>query len=187
MEFGIPNRKNKKEEKYNVPVLTFLPTGPGLGRKMELNQAAMEALNISEGNNQVSFSFSGADIYIVNTSGVENVSGLKVGKTSNGFADKKHYEFIKTKTYNLKEEDTLELFLIETENSFNNNTVYKLGTIDTAKFMKGALVEEPEMAQVPGPCSNHEVESQQGILEEETTDYAVTSPEDLYNDNTLSN
>lgn len=127
LQFGIPALRAKKEEKYtNIGTVTFLPTGEKLGRKIQLNSKALEMLNITENSNQVSFSFSGADIYIVNTSGTENCSGLKVGKTSNGFADKKHYEYIKTKTYNLKEEDTLELFLEETNNEFNGNKVYKL-------------------------------------------------------------
>jgi len=128
MEFGLP-KKNKKEntiEKYpTTGVITFLPTAEKLGRKMELNTFAKELLNLTDTNNQVSFSFAGNDIYIVNTSGLEGVSGLKINK-SNTFTDKKQYEFIKNKLYNLKDEDTLELFFEQTTNEFNNNKVYKL-------------------------------------------------------------
>ena len=39
MEFGLPKVKSQKQEKYeNVGVLTFMPTGPGLGRKMVFNE-----------------------------------------------------------------------------------------------------------------------------------------------------
>lgn len=127
LNFGVPNLREKKEEKYtDVGVLTFHPTGEGLGRKMELNTKALELLKADDTNNQVSFSFAGQDIYIVNTSGVDNASGLKIGKTTNGFSDKKHYNFIKGSMFKLSDSETLELFFEETENEFNGNMVFKL-------------------------------------------------------------
>lgn len=184
MEFGLPKSRQQKTEKYtNEGVLTFMPTGPGMGRKMELNTKALELLNITDTSNQISFSFSGADIYIVNTSGLENCSGLKVGKTTNGFADKKHYEFIKTKTYNLKEEDTLELFLEETTNEFNGNKVFKLmegggGTWTTP-------VESQEQKDWHDEGTAQELYSNEQVDMLESEEYAkkieVTSPEQLYN------
>lgn len=195
MEFGLPKSRQQKTEKYtNEGVLTFMPTGPGMGRKMELNTKALELLNISDSSNQISFSFSGADIYIVNTSGTENCSGLKVGKTSNGFADKKHYEFIKTKTYNLKEEDTLELFLEETSNEFNGNKVYKLVNIlSTITQEKDQLLElhsdEQKDWHDQGTTSDLYTNTSEYTQEQldmlESDNYAkeldVTSPEQLYN------
>lgn len=127
LNFGVPNLREKKEEKYTeVGVLTFHPTGEGLGRKMELNTKALELLKADDKNNQVSFSFAGQDIYIVNTSGVDNASGLKIGKTTNGFSDKKHYNFIKVSMFKLDDSETLELFFEKTENEFNGNMVFKL-------------------------------------------------------------
>lgn len=127
LNFGVPNLREKKEEKYTeVGVLTFRPTGEGLGRKMDLNTKALELLKADDTNNQVSFSFAGQDIYIVNTSGIDNASGLKIGKTTNGFSDKKHYNFIKVSMFKLADSETLELFFEETENEFNGNKVFKL-------------------------------------------------------------
>lgn len=127
MEFGLPKIRERKIEKYpNVALLTFHPTGEGLGRKMELSEAAIDILGLSSQANQVSFSFSGADIYIVNTSGVENSSGLKVGKTTNSFSDKKHYNFIKENMYKVPENEELELFFEATDQEFNGNKVFKL-------------------------------------------------------------
>lgn len=192
MLFGIPALRQTKTEKYtDQGVITFLPTGEKLGRKMELNTKALELLNITNTENQISFSFSGADIYIVNTSGCDNCSGLKVGKTTNGFADKKHYEFIKTKTYNLKEEDTLELFLEETMNEFNGNKVYKLVSNQpeqkdwhdqgTAQDLYTSTKDQAnELYSDEQPEYNQE---QLDMLESKA--YAeqleVTSPEQLYN------
>jgi len=145
LKFGVPNLRNKKEvkeEKYSTTgVLTFLPTAEKLGRKMELNTFAKELLNLTDTNNQISFSFTGNDIYIVNTSGLEGVSGLKINK-SNTFTDKKQYEFIKNKLYNLKDEDTLELFFEQTNNEFNNNKVYKLVYQVIDKEMESASLED---------------------------------------------
>ena len=145
MQFGIPKVRQTKKEKYeNEGVLTFLPTGEGLGRKVVFNQKAIEMLNINGSNNQISFSFNGENIYIVNTSGTDSVAGLKVGKISNGFSDKKHYEHIKYKMFNLLPENELELFLSKTENNFNDNPVYMLG----AKFLDFENLEVKEVEVV---------------------------------------
>lgn len=153
MEFGVPKIRQAKVEKYpNDGCFTFLPTGEKLGRKVILNQKAIEKLSIEGANNQISFSFNGDDIYVVNTSGIENCAGLKVGKTSNAFADKKQYEYIKTNIYKLKEEDELELFLEDTDNVFNENVVYKL-------VNKGSHIPmpvEPEIAESYNTVSDEE-------------------------------
>ena len=145
MEFGIPKVRQEKKEKYeNEGVLTFLPTGEKLGRKVILNKKAIEMLNINGSNNQISFSFNGKEIYIVNTSDNENVAGLKIGKVSNGFADKKHYEHIKSKIFGLQPEDELELFMYETENKFNGNPVFGL----SSKFIDFENLEIKEVEDV---------------------------------------
>lgn len=126
MEFGLPKVKAQKKEKYeNTGVLTFLPTGPGLGRKIVFNAKAVEILEITDDENKISFSFSGNDIYIVNTSN-SSVSNLSVSKTAKSISDKKHYEYIKYTINNSSEKDELELFLIPTEREFNGKKVFCL-------------------------------------------------------------
>lgn len=174
LKFGIPNLKQKKQEKYNnVGVLTILPTGEGLGRKMELNAFAIKQLGLTDKDNQVSFSFQGDTIYIVNTSN-SGIAGFKIGKTTNGFSDKKHYEYIKGKIFKMPESDSLELFFNETENEFNGNKVFQLTKeFNTTNFDKSFekldeevdKILEKEEAQSPccgddscgSPCTNHEL------------------------------
>lgn len=161
LNFGVPNLREKKEEKYtDVGVLTFHPTGEGLGRKMELNSKALELLKADDKNNQISFSFNGQEIYIVNTSGIENTSGLKIGKTTNGFSDKKHYNFIKEKMFGIADSETLELFFKETEQEFNENKVFKL-------VRQIELVDDVLDQQDPEESLNEDLDDN-GILKEET-------------------
>jgi len=138
MNFGVPNLRIKKEEKYpDQGVITFLPVEKeGGGRKMILNDKALELLNLTDASNQISFSFSGSRTFIVNTSGSIGTSGLKVGKTTQGFADKKHYSYIKTRQYGLTDADTLELFFVETEQKFNGNSVYELQMMNETEDQK---------------------------------------------------
>jgi len=154
--FGIPLIRNKKENKYaGKAVLVFHPTGEGLGRKMELSEDAVNMLDINSANNQVSFSFSGDEIYMVNTSN-SGVKGLKVGKTNNGFSDKKHYEFIKKK-FNLSESDELVLFFEPTENEYNGYKVFKLAR--TNNIVEDTVESNLDQYGNPKqPCTNHAVE-----------------------------
>ena len=144
MEFGLPKVKSLKTEKYeNDGVLTFLPTGPGLGRKMSFNKKAAEIMGLEGENLQVSFSFSTGAIHIVNTFGT-NITGLTVSKTGKSVSDKKHYEYIKYSLYNSTEKDELELFLTETENTFEGRKVFLLQNISDykAKDVEEAIEEE---------------------------------------------
>jgi hypothetical protein len=168
MEFGVPRVRQAKVEKYlNEGCFTFMPTGEKLGRKVVLNDKAIEMLDIEGSNNQISFSFNGDDIYVVNTSGIENCAGLKVGKTTNAFADKKQYEYIKTNIYELQPEDELELFLEETENIFNNNKVFKLvsknnimiETNHTSNNNEMIVLEAIEESEMTNDNSQNEKES----------------------------
>lgn len=165
MNFGIPKVRERKIEKYpGVALLTFHPTGEGLGRKMELSEAAIDLLKLESSFNQVSFSFSGVDIYIVNTSGVENASGLKVGKTTNSFSDKKHYNFIKENMHNLSESDELELFFEETEQEFNGNKVFKLVKEKPSSEVE---IDGLDLGQIPNDEGEDLTFEQEQMLQEE--------------------
>lgn len=149
MEFGLPKVKSQKQEKYeNVGVLTFMPTGPGLGRKMVFNGKASELLGLDDNQNKISFSFSGKEIYIVNTS-KSGVSGLNVSKGTKSISDKKHYEYIKYTINNSSEKDELELFLLETEQVYMDNKVFLLSAV------------APEVTNEKEKENGLEVESQQ--------------------------
>lgn len=194
--FGIPLKRIKKENKYaGKAVLVFHPTGEGLGRKMELSEDAINMLDITTSNNQVSFAFSENEIYMVNTSN-SGVKGLKVGKTNNGFSDKKHYEFIKKK-FNLSEADELELFFEETVNEYNGYKVFKL--VRTNNTVENTVESNLDQYGNPKqPCTNHAVEqemnesqsmpeyTQEQLDQLNSQNYAeeieVTSPIELYNE-----
>lgn len=167
LNFGVPKIRQAKEEKYPATgVLILLPTSEGLGRKMELNKKAIELLDITNTNNQISFSFSGDEIYMVNTSN-SGVKGLKVGKTNNGFSDKKHYEFIKKK-FNLSESDELELFFEKTENEYNDYKVFKLVRNNTVESVVESNLDS--YGNPKQPCSNHAVEQEDIEMPEYTQD-----------------
>lgn len=149
MEFGLPKVKSQKQEKYeNVGVLTFMPTGPGLGRKMVFNGKASELLGLDDNQNKISFSFSGKEIYIVNTS-QSSVAGLNVSKGTKSISDKKHYEYIKYTINNSSEKDELELFLLETEQVYMDNKVFLLSSAapEVAIEKEVEIVEETISAE----------------------------------------
>lgn len=169
MEFGLPKVKSLKTEKYeNDGVLTFLPTGPGLGRKMSFNKKAAEMMGLDDENLQISFSFSAGAIHIVNTAGTA-IAGLTVSKTGKSVSDKKHYEYIKYSLYNSTEKDELELFLSETENSFEGRKVFLLEDISKHDVSYGSKeISETEVLDEEY-VSNVEEEftDEQEVLEEE--------------------
>ena len=149
MEFGLPKVKSQKQEKYeNVGVLTFMPTGPGLGRKMVFNGKASELLGLDDNQNKISFSFSGKEIYIVNTS-KSGVSGLNVSKGTKSISDKKHYEYIKYTINNSSEKDELELFLLETEQVYMDNKVFLLSAVAPEVTNEKEAEDEVESLQEP--------------------------------------
>ena len=162
MEFGIPKVREKKIEKYeNIGVLTFLPTGDRLGRKVVFNNKAIEMLGINEVDNNISFSFSGTDVYIVNTSGCGNCASLSVGKLSKSFSDKKHYNYIKKDIFNIDDSEELELILTETENEFHGRKVYLLSKFN---LEENNVVTEVEFEEVE--ISLEDVEKASVISEE---------------------
>lgn len=129
MDFGIPqlNRVKKKEEKYeHLGVITLEPAEPGKSRRIVFNTKGAELLNINDKgiDNQIAFSFTGDKIYVANMNGLEGHSEVKVTKQNN-VSNKKYYDYIK-KLVKKNDEDEVEFFLIPTENTFNNTTVYQL-------------------------------------------------------------
>lgn len=134
MEFGIPKKHVKKEEKYkNIGVITLKAVEKeGGSRRIEFNKKALELLNIELGlNSKFSLSFSNGEIYIVNTS-TTNVAGLTLGKVTPAVSNKKYYDYIR-KTINGLDDDNsvdLELFLVETERTYMEEKVYVLKKIE---------------------------------------------------------
>lgn len=145
MDFGIPNLKKAtvaKQEKYPfVGVITLEPTEQGKRKRMVFNSKAVELLEFKEDStdNQVSFSFNDSSIYIVNTTGMEGLSELKVTK-SNTISNVKHYEYIKS-ILNKEESDEVDLFLIKTENTFKDKAVFSLSTENPEQSIKDTVDE----------------------------------------------
>lgn len=176
LNFGVPNQREKREEKYpTIAVMTLEPTGEGLGRKMHFNDTALALLGVTETKTQLSFSFSGNDVFIVNTSGIDNCAGLNVGKTTNGFSDKKHYNFIKGRIHQMDDASTLELFFEETENEFNGNKVFKLipqNAVNSVAFMEAntdPLTEEDVIVR-EYEVEDHVVYSEEDAVAQYTSD-----------------
>lgn len=178
MNFGLPDQRIKKENKYKgISALIFHPVdGEGKGRKMELTEEALDMLNLDSSKNQISFSFSGADIYIVNTSGCDNCAGLKVGKTTNGFSDKKHYDFIKKKTFGLGDTEELVLYLDKTENEYLGNPVFKL-----YKTQGNTFLDTIDETQEDFKHSDNDAEDL--LISEEALTIEVVSETMLYDEN----
>lgn len=127
MDFGVPNLRKAKKEKYeHFGVITLEPTGVKLARKMNFNTKAKELLKIDDKGviNQVAFSFMGNDIFIANVNGLTGVSEVKLTKEGN-ISNKKYYEHIK-KLINKDEADEVEFFLKSTPNEFNGVQVFEL-------------------------------------------------------------
>ena len=98
MEFGVPNQRKKKEEKYpNEGVLTFCKLGKkGSGRKIEFNTKAAELLGLDDKDAYVVFSFSnGISIGNGEQAGIPKEHRIKVTKnTPRRISDKRTYEYI---------------------------------------------------------------------------------------------
>lgn len=95
-KFGIPSKKNKRQEKYpNLSVITMVEQPDSNGAyKFSLNKNAIRELNYHlDGEEQVSFAFDECDIYISNTSNTEH-TGYRVAKQGS-FSNVKLYGYIK--------------------------------------------------------------------------------------------
>lgn len=174
MDFGIPNLKKAtvaKQEKYPfVGVITLEPTEQGKRKRMVFNSKAVELLEFKEDStdNQVSFSFNDSSIYIVNTTGMEGLSELKVTK-SNTISNVKHYEYIKS-ILNKEESDEVDLFLIKTENTFKDKAVFSLSTENPEQSIKDTVDELTNEAIEDGnkePVSETPLTEKPPLAEEE--------------------
>lgn len=134
MDFGIPNLKKAKKEKYeHVGVITFEPTGIKKARRMVFNPKAKQLLLVDnkDMDNQVSFSFMDGNVFIANVNGLTGRSEIKLNKEGN-ILNKKYYEYIK-KLFNKDEADEVEFFLVPTPNEFNGVKVYELSLTQPAE------------------------------------------------------
>lgn len=187
MDFGIPNLRkatNAKQDKYPfVGVITLEPTEQGKRKRMVFNSKAAELLEFKEGSsdNQVSFSFDGSSIYIVNTTGMEGLSELRVTK-SNTVSNAKHYEYIKS-IINKEDADEVDLFLIKTENTFKDKVVFSLSTEnpeqsieDTVNELTEEAVEEEVKEPVLETPSEAEPLPEEELSLEDEVGFAVEDP-----------
>ena len=102
MNFGVPNQRRKREEKYpDTPVITIdIDGGKGSTRKMYLNDKAIELLGLPENNAMVAFHFpmdnpKNIAIYNGDQAGIPKDICLRVTKTHpRGIGDKKTYQYI---------------------------------------------------------------------------------------------
>lgn len=98
MQFGIPNQRKTKEEKYpDTPVLTLDIEGDkGTSRKIFLNESACKLLNLADDKAQIAFSFENG-IFIANAGQSQIPDEYAINVTKNAprrVSDKKTYEYI---------------------------------------------------------------------------------------------
>lgn len=158
--FGVPNLRLKKEEKYpDMGVLTMLPLEKkGGGRKIELNSKAIELLGIDtqDENNRIAFSFSPGTtkIYIANRTGEKTKSDIKVTKQES-VSDKRYYEYIKKLLgFEVEGQEAVELKLTNVVGNYNNNPVYEVEL----------LIEET------GDINDTSTEVEEAVYDVESTD-----------------
>lgn len=180
MDFGIPQLRKAKKEKYEFDgVITFEPTGEKKARRMVFNAKAIELLKFSKDEevvNQIAFSFSGKQVFIANVTGLTNVNEAEVKKNMT-VSHKKYYEYIKD-LFEKSEGDEVEFFLHETENEFNGVKVYelkltqpeeKIENVDLDKIPVREYVEDDvqDLSILPGV---EEVEETEEVATEESTE-----------------
>jgi len=155
MEFGVPRRRevSQNKEKYeNIAVITASPfKGKGTGRILSLNKMAVEVLGLNFENKdavgkdieaQVSFSFDKmhGTVSIANTTGLINVSEVRVAKTSRSLSDKKYFDAIK-ENFGVKPEDEVEFKLIDNEQDFNGFKTFKLEKLLATDVLEATVTE----------------------------------------------
>jgi hypothetical protein len=147
MNFGAPRRRENtvNTEKYpTTPVVTISEfKGKGTGRKITLNPAAIAALSINfEKDALISFSFDvfAGTVLIANTSGLENMSGVRLAATSKSISDKAYFESIK-KQFNVKSEDACELLMTKGADQFNGIDTYFLSLITAVDQITSTVTE----------------------------------------------
>lgn len=132
MNFGVPNQRRVRVEKYpDKPVMTLLgydDTKKGSGRKVEFNKKATELLGLPENNATVAFSFTDDGIFVANgsQSGIPDDYGLRITKTvPRSFSNKSHYEYI-VKVFELDTDIDNEFSISETSRDEDGVTVYAI-------------------------------------------------------------
>lgn len=147
MEFGVPRRRevSASKEKYeNIAVITVSEfKGKGTGRTITLNKKAIEGLGLDfDKEPQVSFSFDGMKqtVSVANTTGLKNVSEVKVAKTSKSVSDKAYFEAIKA-NFGVKIEDSVELKLIDNNEDFNGFKTFKLEKLESTDVLNATVAE----------------------------------------------
>lgn len=98
MQFGIPNQRKTREEKYpNTPIMTLgIEGAKGTARTMVFNPKACEKLGLEDDKAIVAFSFDNG-IYVLNGNqqGVPSEHTIKVTKNyPRRISDKKTYEYM---------------------------------------------------------------------------------------------
>lgn len=187
LNFGVPNLRTKKEEKYpNDGVLTVKALEKkGNGRKIEFNPKAIEMLGIDVENekNRVAFSFIAGTtkIYIANRTGEDTKQDVKVTKQES-ISDKRYYEYIKKLLgLDINGQEDVELKLTNVAGNYNGNNVYEVELL-TGNVTATATTEtaEPTISEAQdAPIADETVIPVDEALVETTTqveEVAETTP-----------
>lgn len=99
MNFGVPSKNKKKEEKYpNLAVFTLAIEGPkGTAKTMSFNTKACELLGLAENKAAIAFSFENKIVNVMNAAqvGIPDEYAINVTKTEpRRISDKRTYEYI---------------------------------------------------------------------------------------------
>lgn len=171
MNFGVPNQKQKKEEKYpNLAVATVLiDGGKGTSRAISFNKKACELLKLDE-EAKIAFSFD-KKVLVMNAdqSAVPDAYGIKVTKNApRRISEKKTYQFM-SKMLGLDN-------TIENEFTLELNDDNELGIV--AFELKPLVVETEAVADVVD-----EIQQEQAIdTFEPTQPVEEVSNEEISND-----
>lgn len=129
MNFGVPSQRRKgKVEKFPTrPVLTLgIDGGAGTSRKMFLNKAAVERLGLPEEGAVIAFSFDmnetqteclAVNVCNANNENIPDYAKIRVTKSNpRSISEKKTYEYISNKTFDLDNSVENHFELIASEN-----------------------------------------------------------------------
>ena len=121
MNFGVPNQRKVKVEKYpdNAIVTVGIDGGKGKSRQLIFNKRACELLNITD-DSRIAFAFNGNEFAVANTdqNGIDASVGIRVTKSKpRKISDKKTYDYIKK----IMDLDTNVENLFELQLSTNDN------------------------------------------------------------------
>lgn len=144
ISFGLPKREVKEEMFPNTPVVTmFAWEGKGFGKKLELNNTALELLDITPGLSKIYFAIDDEthEIYLGKYNSEDSIL---VGK-NNAISNKKFYDYI-INHYAL--DNTKNNYMVLTESVM-------LGEFPVFKMLP--LNEEIEVAEEKEPIKDVEI------------------------------